>query len=238
MTNVAAHDRLFYGGMAAVLGLTTLAGFASTYYLRIFTGGPLATLSGGPFTGLVQIHAALFTAWILLFVVQTTLVATRRVALHRRLGVAGAVLAGAMIVAGTAVALATAARGSAPSGTDPLAFLAIPVFDMVLFTLFIGSALARRRDREAHKRLMLLAYVSIITAAVARLPGVLALGPPAFFGLSFLFVVVAGIYDFVSRRRVHPVYGWGGAIILVSVPVRLLVSETGAWRALAELVTK
>ena len=85
---------------------------------------------------------------------------------------------------------------------------------------------------------MLLAYVSIVVAAVARLPGVLPLGPPAFFGLSFLFVVVAAIYDFVSRRRVHKVYVWGGAIIVLSVPVRLFVSGTDAWHALATLLTR
>jgi hypothetical protein len=109
---------------------------------------------------------------------------------------------------------------------------------MVLFATFVTAALALRRDKEAHKRLMLLAYVSIIVAAVARLPGVLPLGPPAFFGLSFLFVVAAGIYDFLSRRRVHKVYLWGGALILVSVPTRLFISGTGAWRSLAELLTR
>jgi hypothetical protein len=57
---------------------------------------------------------------------------------------------------------------------------------------------------------MLLAYVSIITAAVARLPGVLAIGPPAFFGLSFLFVLAGALYDFVSRRRVHKAYCGAG----------------------------
>ncbi len=238
MTDRAAGDRRFYSGMAVALGLTAFAGFSSTYYLRIFDGGPQATLSGRQFTGLVHAHGALFTAWVLLFIVQTTLVATRRVALHPRLGVAGAVLAAAMIVAGTAVAIAAAARGASPPGVDPLVFLAVPIFDMVLFALFIVSALARRRDRDAHKRLMLLAYVSIITAAVARLPGILPLGPPAFFGLSFLFVVVAGLYDFMSRRRVHPVYWWGGAIIFLSVPVRLLVSETAVWRIFAESVTR
>ena len=232
-----AHDRLFYGGMAVAMGLTVLAGFASTYYLRILAGGPTATLSGGPFTTLVHVHGALFTTWVLLFVVQTALVSSRRVAVHRRLGVAGGVLAAAMVVAGTSIAIATAARGSAPVGVDPLAFLAIPLFDMVLFTTFVAAALALRRDKETHKRLMLLAYVSIIVAAVARLPGVLRLGPPAFFGLSFLFVVVAAIYDFLSRRRVHKVYLWGGALILISVPVRLAVSETGAWRVLAAQVT-
>jgi hypothetical protein len=232
------HDRLFYGGMAIALGLTVFAGFASTYYLRFLADGPNATLTGGPFTPLVHVHGALFTAWVLLFIVQTALVASRRVAVHRRLGVAGAVLAAAMVVAGTIIAIATAARGSAPPGMDPLAFLVIPIFDMVLFATFVTAALALRRDKEAHKRLMLLAYVSIVVAAVGRLPGVLALGPPAIFGLSFLFVVVAGIYDFLSRRRVHKVYLWGGALILASVPVRLAISGTSAWRALAELLTR
>ena len=232
------HDRLFYGSMAVAMGLTVFAGFASTYYLRFLVGGPSATLTRGPFTALVHAHGALFTAWVLLFIVQTALVASRRVAVHRRLGVAGAVLAAAMAGAGTLVAIATAARGSAPAGLDPLAFLVIPIFDMVLFTTFVTAALARRTDKEAHKRLMLLAYVSIVVPAVARLPGVLALGAPAAFGLSFLFVVVAGIYDFLSRRRVHKVYLWGGALIAASVPVRLAISGTSAWRALAELLTR
>ncbi len=232
------YDRLFYGGMAAALGLTVLAGFAPTYYLRFLHGGPSATLSGGPFTALVHVHGALFTSWMLLFIVQTTLVASRRVAVHRRLGIAGALLAAGMVVAGTSVAIATAARGSAPPGMTPLGFLIIPLFDMVLFATFVTAALIGRRDKEAHKRLMLLAYVSIVTAAVARLPGVLPLGPPAFFGLSFLFVIAAGIYDFLTRGRVHRVYLWGGAFILVSVPARLAISSTAAWRALAEILTR
>ena len=236
--SVGAYDRLFYGGMAVALALTVFAGFAPTYYGRILAGGPKATLTGGPFTALVHLHGALFTSWVLLFMVQTALVSSRRVAVHRRLGVAGGVLAAAMVVAGTSIAIATAARGSAPPGMDPKAFLIIPLFDMILFTIFVTTALAKRRDKETHKRLMLLAYISIIVAAVARLPGVLALGPPGFFGLSFLFVVAAGIYDFVSRRRVHRVYLWGGALILVSVPVRLAISSTGAWRSVAELLTR
>jgi hypothetical protein len=198
----------------------------------------MATLNGGPFTPLVYVHGALFTAWVALFIVQTTLIASHRVAAHRRLGMAGAALATAMFAAGTLLAIATAARGSAPAGVEPLAFLAIPIFDMVLFATFVTAALARRRDKEAHKRLMLLAYVSIITAALARLPGVLLVGPPGFFGLSFLFLVAAATYDFVARRHVHRVYLWGGALIVLSVPVRLAISGTGAWRVFAEWLTR
>jgi hypothetical protein len=87
-------------------------------------------------------------------------------------------------------------------------------------------------------RLMLLAYISIIVAAVARLPGVLAMGPLAFFGFGYFFAVVAMIYDFVSRRRVHKVYRWGAALLVVSVPLRIAISGTAAWRGFAELLTR
>jgi hypothetical protein len=232
-----ARDRLFYGTMAVAMGITVFAGFAATYYLRLVSGGPKATLSGGPITTLVHVHGALFTAWVWLFIVQTALVASRRVSVHRRLGVGGAILAAAMVAAGASLAVATAARGSAPPGMTPVAFLVIPLFDMVLFAGFVSAALVARRNKEAHKRLMLLAYVSIVTAAIARLPGVLPLGPPAFFGLSLLFVVAGAIYDFVSRGRVHKVYLWGAAIIVVSIPVRLAIANTGAWQAFAKRLT-
>jgi len=231
------RDRLFYSGMAVAMGLTVFVGFGSSYYLRFLSSGPGTTVSGGPFTPLIHLHGVLFTAWVLLFIVQTALVASRRVAVHRRLGVATAVLAVLMVVVGTSTAIATASRGAAPPGVDPLVFLVIPMFDMLLFATFITFALVKRRDREAHKRLMLLAYVSIIVAAVARLPGVLPLGPLAFFGLAFLFILMGGLYDFLSRRRVHRVYVWGGALFAISVPVRLMISGTSAWRAFAELLT-
>lgn len=233
-----AYDRLFYGGIAVVMGLTVLGGFARTYYGPLLMSGAGATFSGGPLTVLIHAHATLFTLWVVLFIVQTALVATRRVDLHRRLGVAGAVLAAAMVLAGLGTAIAAAARGSAPPDVDPKAFLAVPLFDLVLFSSFVIAALALRRQKEAHKRLMLLAYVSIIAAATARLPGVLPLGPPAFFGLALLFAAAGAVYDYISRRRVHPVYWWGGAALLMSVPLRLAISGTAAWRGFAELLTR
>jgi hypothetical protein len=186
----------------------------------------------------VHLHGALFTGWVLLFIAQTALVASHRVAVHRRLGWAGTALAAAMILVGTSTAVATAKRGGAPPGVDPLAFLAIPIFDMLLFATFVTAALVLRRNRETHKRLMLLAYISIIVAAVARLPGLLPLGPLAFFGLGYFLLVVAVAYDLVSRRRVHRVYLWGGALMVASVPLRLMIADTGSWRAFAQMLTK
>lgn len=235
---VGAYDRVFYSAMSLALAVTVFAGFASTYYLPLVGGGPKATLTGGPFTFLVHLHGALFTAWVALFLVQTTLVAQRRVGLHRKLGALGAVLAVSMVLVSIRLALASAARGAAPPGADSRGFLIVPLADMALFATFVTAALIRRRDKEAHKRLMLLAYISIIAAAIARLPGVLPLGPFMFFGLAFIFIVAGAIYDFATRRRIHRVYLWGGALFAVSVPLRLALSGTVAWHTFAEWITR
>jgi hypothetical protein len=231
-----AYDRVFYSGMAIAMAVAVFVGFARTYYLSAYFGIN-STITGAPFSTIIRVHAALFTTWVLLFLVQTSLVATHRVSVHRRLGAAVAALAAVMIMVGTATALDLARRGGAPPGVDPLSFLAIPLGDMVVFALLITSALVLRRNKEAHKRLMLLAFTAILVAAVARFPGVLPLGPLWFFGLTFLPVLGLGVtYDLVTRQRVHPAYIWGGALLIISVPVRLMISSTQTWHRLAEML--
>jgi hypothetical protein len=237
-SRAGAYDRVFYGGMAAALALTVFIGFAPTYYLNIAGDASLQTITGAPVTTVVHVHAVLFTAWVLLFIVQTALVSTRRVAVHRRLGVAGVALAAAMIVVGTTAAIAMARRGGAPPGVPPLTFLAIPLGDMVMFAGLITAAVVLRRKKEAHKRLMLLAYASLMAAPAARLPGMLALGPLAFYGIALLFPVAGAIYDFASRGHVHRAYVWGGSLLLMSVPLRLLISSTSSWNAFAQMLTR
>lgn len=233
----ASRDRVFYTGMALAMAVTAFAGFSRTYYLRAFF--ETSTFSGATsLSPTVHVHGLLFSAWVLLFLVQTALVAKGRVALHRRLGMASVGLAAAMIVVGLQTAIAAGRRGSAPPGIDPLVFMVVPIFDILLFTGFVTAAVWMRRNKEAHKRLMLLAYVSIITAAVARIPGLLPLGPLVFFALTFLFIVAGMIYDYVSRRKIHPAYIWGGAIFFVSVPGRLALSSAGAWRSFAEFLIR
>ena len=234
---VGAYDRVFYSSLAIVMALVVFVGFAPTYYLRALNDSPVTVTGRTALTPLAHVHGAIFTAWVLLFIVQTALIASHRVKVHRRFGNAGAVLAAAMVLIGSNTAIASARAGGAPPGVDPLAFLAIPLFDMVLFPIFVGAALWHRRNRETHKRLMLLAYISIITAGIARWPGVLQYGPPAFFGLTCIFLLAGAIYDAATRRRVHPAYIWGGAVFVISVPVRLMVSSTETWRRIAEYLT-
>ena len=227
---VGAYDRVFYTTLALVMALTVVAGFGPTYY---FGGSAQRTMSGRPMTPILHAHGILFSLWVLLFIVQTSLVAARRVDLHRRLGTSGVVLAAGMVIAGLRTAMTGARDGMAPPGIEPLAFFAVPFFDLVLFAGFVTAAVLRRRNKEAHKRLMLLAYISIVAAATARLPGVLSYGPFAFYGLAFVFMLAGTVYDQWSRGRIHPVYLWGGAALLISVPARLALSATPAWKSFA-----
>ena len=234
----ARYDRVFYGGMGVLLAAIAFAGFAPTFYLRSWFGAPPTVSGATELTTLATIHGAIFTSWMVLFIVQTSLIASRRVAIHRRLGVAGVVLAALMIVVGAMTSIAAARRGGAPPGADPLQFMVVPIVDLVLFATFVTAAVLRRRDKETHKRLMLLAYISIIAAGVARLPGVLPYGPLMFFGIAYALALVGVAYDHWSRGRIHRVYYWGIPLLVMSVPARLMLSTTGAWRSFAEFVTR
>jgi hypothetical protein len=117
--------------------------------------------------------------------------------------------------------------------SPPLQFLAVPLFDVVLFGGFVATAVARRRDAQAHKRWMLLATVNLLAAAIARWPGVMGEAPPVFFGLADLFIVALAAWDLKSRGRLHPATKWGGGLLVLSQPLRLVLSGTPAWLAVA-----
>jgi hypothetical protein len=221
--------------MTLALLATVLVGFARSFFLR-----PLFPEWPSPPETIFYVHGTVFTAWFVLLVVQTSLVAAGRTDLHRKLGVFGVGLAAAMVVLGVMGAMTGARRPTGFVGipVPPLQFLAIPMFDMAMFASFVALAIAKRRDPQSHKRWMLLASINLITAAIARWPGVISLGlPPVFFGLTDLFLVPIVFWDLKSRGRVHPVTLWGGLVLVVSQPLRLLVSGTAVWMVFARWIT-
>ncbi len=239
MTTLAAplaplSERRFYTGMALALVVVVLAGFARSFFLR-----PLFPDHPAPREPFFALHGVVFTAWMALLLTQARLVAAGRVDLHRRLGAAGAGLAVLMAIVGVVGAVVAARRPEGFIGVPvpPLQFLAVPLFDVALFAVLVALAILRRRDAQSHKRLMLLATIGLVTAAIARLPGVLAWGPPAFFGLTDLFIVAIAIRDVRTRGRLHPATLWGGLALIASQPLRLVVSGTDAWLAFARWIT-
>src|SRR5688572_23924689 len=205
----ARYDRQFYTGMAIAAAVVVWVGFSPTFFLR-------ARFQSTPLPLYLQIHGALFTAWIALFIAQTALVAARRTDLHRTLGWVGAGLALVMVVVGTSAGILSMRGRLAAEGDDALSFLTTPLFSMVAFAALIGAAIRFRRDPQTHKRLMLLATISILDAAVARLPfEILRVTEWAYIPATGLFLVAVVLYDFATRGRVHAAYVWGSLLVIL-----------------------
>jgi uncharacterized membrane protein YozB (DUF420 family) len=230
----ASAERRFYGAITIAMLVTVFVGFSRSFFLRpLFPAWPSAT------EPVFYVHGVVFTAWFLLLIAQAQLVKAGRTDLHRGLGGAGIVLAASMVVLGLLGALVAASRptGFTQVPVPPLQFLIIPVLDMAIFAAFVTTAVMKRREAQSHKRWMLLASISLLTAAIARWPGVLEHGPVAFFAITDLFVVTLAAWDFKSRGRLHPATLVGGLVLIASQPLRLALSGTPAWLAFAAWAT-
>lgn len=226
---------IFFPASAALLLALVLVGFARTFYLRPwFDDTPLA-LS-------LQLHGIALTAWFALFLVQALLVRRGGIALHRRLGVLGAVIVAA-VVPSSLVVLFDIVHAWRAAGMDVDAqrqLLSMIVWGnlgaVLAFTLFFVRGVLKRRVADAHKRLMLLASISIISPAVSRIMLLPALGlqDPIMATVlgSVVLVLVLAVFDLVSRRRLHRETLWGVPFYLFAQfgPVFLLPGTAAdAW---------
>lgn len=227
------NERRLYLWAAVFIPIVVLIGFARTYYLKgLFGTSPLPGL-------LVHLHGIVMSSWVVLFAAQVWLVAAHRTRLHQRLGVLGAVLAALVILVGVDTAISAAARDSV-SGPQALGFLVIPLSDMLVFAILIGTALYFRRRMDTHKRLMLLAALNLLPPAIARIPlqFIETGGPVVFFGLTDLCVLACIVFDTVRNRRLHPVFVWATMLIVASQPLRLMLAGTDAWMRFATWLVK
>src|SRR5688572_14996931 len=226
-------ERIFYTAMSVAILITVFAGFSRTFFLRPY-------FQTQPLLPLLIAHGIIFSSWIILFLTQTTLVAAKRTRIHMHLGIAGGVLASIIVIIGVYTSLVRAKGPSPIPDVNPLSFLTIPLGDMLLFGILVGAALYFRRRADTHKRLMLLSTIAILPAAVARLPFsfIETGGPLVFFGLSDLFILPILIFDIITRGRPHRATLVGGALIVISHPLRMVIGGTQAWLAFATWITQ
>jgi uncharacterized membrane protein YozB (DUF420 family) len=225
-------DHQFFTSMALLALLTAFVGFSRTYYLA-----PL--FDARPLRGLVHLHGLVMTSWLVLFLVQVSLISTRRVVVHRRLGIAGVMLIAVLLVVGYLTAITAARLGvTPPGGPPPLAFLAVPLGTLAAFGVLAAFGIANRRKSETHKRLMLLATIAMLTPAIARMHFIAGGGPPVAIAGTTLYVLLCMGYDRWAHGRIHPAFLWGGVLLILSLPLRFALTRLDAWRAVAEWMVK
>ena len=224
----ARRDDIFFCTMALIILGTVLLGFARSYYLAGVFQAHLPNM-------LVHIHAAVFSAWILLFIAQTLLISGKRVDLHRRLGIFGAGLAASMVVLAFLVATDSLSRGFVPPGSqfDPKSFYSIPFFETAIFCFLIIWALRARFDGPAHKRLILIATISLLGPAVGRWPFPIVHKGPVITAILILYVLFLAGFDFWSQRRIHRATVQGGLFMIVCHQIMVPIGLTPFWRHFA-----
>jgi len=228
-----AVDRWFYIGMAICTLTTVVLGFAPSI---LNTGA-----RNGPPTPLDLVHGAVYLAWLVVFLAQTTLVATGRIPMHRRLGTAAVFLAPVMIVLGYITAIAMARRGFDMSGdlhirADPLLGLVNPLGDLLTFGTLVAAGFCYRNRSDVHKRLMLLGTIGgLMPAPLAHLighfpsiPGPIVVIPIA------LFLFASAAYDRISAGRIHPASLWGAVIVFGwNLLLNIVIGPSARWHDLA-----
>jgi hypothetical protein len=226
-------DRNAFLVLTALIWVGVLSGFGSDSFRHI-------SKHGLDYPLIVHFHAVAFVGWLALFTTQVGLIRTGRVGLHRRLGAAGAILAAAMVVLGPATALVVHAKAYAATGATP-EFLAVQLTDILAFAVLTGAGLQLRRTPSAHKRLMLLGLVYISDAGFARLLNGVFAAPlgHGFWGEmtelylgSDVLMLGLGVYDLLTRRRLHPAYV---AAIAFSLALQLMAHallHDPAWKVL------
>jgi hypothetical protein len=225
----------FYLLITAALVAFVVVGFARTYYSRILIDPP-------PLTTLLHLHAAVFTAWMALFLAQAVLVAAHRVDLHRKLGIASAIFAGVVFVFGVLSVLQTTISSHvSPSGLAPPQFSIIGFTSIGLFGAFIALGVIYRRRPDLHRRFMILGFIASISPATAR---VLRLLDVQMYRDSLiplcaaLFIAACLVYDWRKHRVVHPAYVFGGLVIVASWPLRLVVGRSDWYFPIGESIAR
>lgn len=221
-------ERLFFGFMAILLCVIIVIGFTPTYFGAGLLRAPLPS-------PILHVHGAVFSLWMIVYLVQSALISARRVAWHRSLGTVAFLLPPLMIVLGIVAALDALKRGVHIGPLDPAVSSAIPLLGIASFTPVIYASWRARRRPDAHKRLVLIATMGLTEAAFGRFPWDRFGLPPAagaVTGLGLL-VVLLFAYDLATLRRVHRSTAWAAPLMFAVGAFSVPIGMTPAWHRFA-----
>ena len=204
-TPAAFLRRYFYFGMSLLIAVVVVYGFSHTIGRNLLHASPIP-----PFV--LTIHAIVFPGWVLFFILQTALVRTRNVPLHRTLGWFGLAFGIGIVVLGYITATGMDRFLLEQHRRKTPAFLIIQLMDLVTFAIPFALAIYWRRRPEFHRRLMLIASCGLTDAAFGRLPWIpLLLSPGGVDALIFLGI----LRDLIVDRRIHKVYLYAFPLLLL-----------------------
>lgn len=201
------------------MGITAGGGLGQYFYLFMsllivavivygfsFTIGKNLMHPAVPRPWILYVHATVFSGWLVFFTLQSTLVRSRKVKSHRRLGWFGLALGTLIPIIGVSTAIVMGRFNTVSlHATHAESDLIIPLFDMVCFTSTFPLAFYWRKKPELHRRLMLVATCALTAAGFGRFPERIL--PAYLFYAGVDLLILLGIArDVIVNRTVHRVY--------------------------------
>jgi FtsH-binding integral membrane protein len=106
--------------------------------------------------------------------------------------------------------------------------------DMLIFGVLVFFAYRARFDSAAHKRIIMVATVSLMIAAIARWPIPLVRHNPLTAALlSYVFLLMLVAYDLWSTHKIHRATMWASVFLIFVQQIRFPIGQTAAWHAFA-----
>src|SRR4051794_25381451 len=211
------RSRFFFIAMG--FGLLVVAAFGFGPHLRQFFAGTR------PISAVAHVHGVLMTSWLLTFIAQATFAAKRRMDLHRKIG-------SVAIVLGTVIWLSLIGMTIRGYATEPYPlaeniFYSLPqLYIIVVFGPLFLAAVKLRGNPSWHKRVMVIATIPLLQAAVDRFSWLPSQGPGHYLAqilcLDALLVPLI-VYDLAVFKRLHPAtIVAGGVLIAVQCATALI----------------
>ncbi len=191
-------DRYFYLFASLLIAAIVVWGFSHTVDQSLFHASPPRPL-------LLWVHGAIFSSWVLFYIVQSLLVRTRNVKWHRFFGWFGVALAAVMVVLGCIIAVVMA-RFDWYTLNEPATdvFLSIPFGDMLAFGPCVALAIFWRKKPELHRRLLFIATCSLLDAAFGRIDYLF--NHDLYYWCLDTVILLGVVRDLLVNRSIHKVY--------------------------------
>ena len=231
LAEAGTRERSFWQNITLGLAIFIVFGFAQ-FAARGFVDYRAAPIH-------LHFHGMVMVSWLALMVVQPTLVQRGNAVLHKRLGWLGAALALLVVVTGSFVGIKSLQNGTVPPFFTQSYFLALTHFGVIAFGGLVAFAIARRRQTEWHRRLLVGAMVALMEPALGRVLPMPLIMP---WGEWLALAVQLGVLALVMRhdRRtlgmIHPATLVAALVITVQHCIVEVLAIIPAWQDLAARV--
>lgn len=218
-----------------IIGLfAVLAGFLKPFILPVTNGNFKAPL-------IIYVHGLFAAIWVILFVIQSTLIQTNKLKVHKELGYLGLAIALGAAITIIPVSLYQVKR-ELDLGLDQTAVSGIvgAVTTAIMFLSLVAAAVILRFKAPAHKRLMALATIVLLWPAWFRFrhlfPSVP--NPEIWFAvvLADSFIILAIFWDLIINKKVHWVFLYVGPVIILEHTVEVILFDSKPWRQIANFL--